>query len=53
VHFYEGYAMSEIVFPIRVMKLLGIEKVILTNAAGQSTENSLWGTSCSSGITSI
>jgi purine-nucleoside phosphorylase len=34
VHFYEGYAMSEIVFPIRVMKLLGIEKVILTNAAG-------------------
>jgi purine-nucleoside phosphorylase len=53
VHFYEGYAMSEIVLPIRVMKLLGIEKVILTNAAGRSTENSLWGTSCSSGITSI
>ena len=34
VHFYEGYSMKEIVFPIWVMKELGIEKLIITNAAG-------------------
>lgn len=39
VHFYEGYSMSEIAFPIRVMKLLGIERVILTNAAGAINTN--------------
>ncbi|MFW6282332.1 MAG: purine-nucleoside phosphorylase [bacterium] len=34
VHFYEGYTMKEIVFPIWVMKELGINKLIVTNAAG-------------------
>ncbi len=34
VHFYEGYSTKEITFPIRVMSLLGVENLIITNAAG-------------------
>jgi len=33
-HYYEGYAMKDVVLPIRVMKKLGVEKIIVTNAAG-------------------
>ncbi|WP_028974006.1 purine-nucleoside phosphorylase [Spirochaeta cellobiosiphila] len=33
-HFYEGYKMDDVVMPITLMKELGVEKVLLTNAAG-------------------
>jgi purine-nucleoside phosphorylase len=34
VHFYEGYSLNEVVFPMRVLGRLGIRAAILTNAAG-------------------
>src|SRR5262245_29739755 len=33
-HYYEGYSPEEVVYPIRVLKLLGIETLLLSNAAG-------------------
>ncbi|MDX1906901.1 MAG: purine-nucleoside phosphorylase [Bacteroidia bacterium] len=34
LHYYEGYTMQELTFPIRIMKLLGIHTLFISNAAG-------------------
>ncbi|MBI5958716.1 MAG: purine-nucleoside phosphorylase [Chloroflexi bacterium] len=34
IHFYEGYTMAQVTLPVRVMRLLGINTLIVTNAAG-------------------
>ena len=38
-HYYEGYEVASVVFPIRVFKLLGIENLLVTNAAGGINES--------------
>ncbi|MCH5170469.1 MAG: purine-nucleoside phosphorylase [Oscillospiraceae bacterium] len=39
VHYYEGYSPESVVMPVRVMKLLGVKKLIVTNAAGGINES--------------
>ncbi len=38
-HFYEGHSMSEVTYPVKVMKCLGVKTLILTNAAGAVNES--------------
>lgn len=38
-HYYEGYTMQEITFPVRVMKMMGISQLLISNASGNLNRN--------------
>jgi len=38
-HYYEGHGLDAVTFPIRVMKLIGVETIVVTNAAGGINES--------------
>ena len=40
VHYYEGYTLEQVVFPVRVLGRLGVKTLLVTNAAGASTPRS-------------
>lgn len=38
-HYYEGYSMRQIIFPVRILKMLGIKTLLISNAAGSMNPN--------------